>query len=340
MRLLQAVLLAGTLCSCPTTFADEVQPPLTLGADEVELAAEEPYRPQVLAGTIEELAGESVFLRTRGTLRSVPLRDVRQLRFSRPDGYDEGLLRLAADDWRGAVEHLTAALALESRPWVLREIRAEIASCRRSLAEWELCVREVEEILATDPDSRHVLRLPLVWDERLPVPERYPERPDELTEKSPARRLTAASALLSNPQHAAAAEAALRDLRRNGRGGLVRAAELQLWRVLLAQPQKLRLSDVEQWQERLGEFSRAFRGPGELLSGRAFRLLGDADRAAASLLWMPLAAPLDPATRRAALQEAAEVLEESGRTTDAAVIRARLLPPENVPEHQDAPQCR
>jgi hypothetical protein len=339
MRLLPAVLVASCLC-CPTTCADEIPPQLTLGGDEVELATEEPYRPQVLSGVIEELAGESVFLRTRGTLRSVPLRDVRQLRFSRPAGYDEGLLRLAADDWRGAVEHLTAALAVESRPWVLREIRAEIASCRRSLAEWELCVREVEEILSTDPDSRHVLCLPLVWDERLPAAERYPGRPEELAEKSAARRLTAASSLLSDPQHAAAAEAALRDLRRNGRGGLVRAAELQLWRMQLAQRDKLRLSDVEQWQERLGEFSRAFRGPGELLSGRAFRLLGDADRAAASLLWMPLAAPLDPATRRAALQEAAEVLEESGRTADAAIVRARLLPPASAPQLEDSPQCR
>ncbi|MGV2340775.1 MAG UNVERIFIED_CONTAM: hypothetical protein LVR18_44600 [Planctomycetaceae bacterium] len=85
---------------------------------------------------------------------------------------------------------------MESRPWVMREIRAELAACRRNLGEWEAGIREVEEILATDPDSRHVLQLPLVWDERLPAEQRYPGGIEELQEMSVARRLTAGSALL------------------------------------------------------------------------------------------------------------------------------------------------
>ena len=332
MKLLRGLRQTGCciciwLCSvwlCETLTADEPAAGTVFSGDEVELSAPDLGRPPVLTGVIEELAGESVFLRSRGVLRAIPLRDVRQLRFSRPAGYDEGLRRVQVGEWRGAAEHLTAALAVESRPWVLREIRAELASCHRSLRAWEACIREVTEILDTDPDSRHVLMLPLVWDERLDVAERYVAAMEELQAKSPARRLAAASALLSDQKHGSAAEAVLLDLRRHGRGGVVRIAELQLWRVKLGQRESLRITDVDQWQERLGEFSRAMRGPGEFLSGRAFRQLGDLDRAAASLLWMPLAAPLDPGSCRAALTEAAAVLEESGRTDDARRIRARL----------------
>ncbi|MFM8479509.1 MAG: hypothetical protein ACKOEO_27285 [Planctomycetaceae bacterium] len=307
----------------PFNFADEAVPPVLAGGDEVELAAPLLGRPPVLTGVISELAGESVLLRTRGVLKPIPLRDVRQLRFTHPAGYAEGLKQMQLGDWRAALVNLTAALAVESRPWVLREIRAELAACHRNLGAWEAGIREVEEILATDPDSRHVLQLPLVWDERLPADKRYPGKLSELQEPSAARRLTAAAALLFDAQHSDAAAAALLNLRRNGRGGLVRMAELQLWRVTIAKRETLRVSDVERLQERIGDFSRAMRGPGEFLCGRAWRQLGDADRAAVSLLWMPLTAPLDPATCHAALQEAAAVLEESGRP-DAA---RRILQP-------------
>jgi len=302
--------------------ADEPVPAVVAGGDEIELSPPLLGRPEVLRGTIDELAGESVMLRTRGVLKPVPLRDVRRLRFTHPAGYDEGLRQVRAGEWRLAIVSLTSALAVESRPWVLREIRAELAACRRNLGEWDAGIREVEEILATDPDSRHVLQLPLVWDERLPLEQRYPAGIEELQESSVARRLTAGSALLFDTAHGDAAAAALLNLRKNGRGGVVRIAELQLWRVTIAQRDTLQISDVERLQERSREFSRAMRGAGEFLCGRAYRQLGDSDRAAACLLWMPLAAPLDPATSSMALREAAEVLEESGRPDAARRIRS------------------
>jgi tetratricopeptide (TPR) repeat protein len=301
---------------------DEPVPPLLAGGDEIELSPPLLGRPEVLRGTIDDLAGESVMLRTRGVLKPVPLRDVRRLRFTHPAGYDDGLRQIRAGEWRSAIISLTSALAVESRPWVLREIRAELAACQRNLGEWEAGIREVEEILATDPDSRHVLQLPLVWDERLPAEQRYPARVEELQESSVARRLTAGSALLLDAIHDDAAAAALLNLRKNGRGGVVRIAELQLWRLNISQRDTLQISDVERLQERSGEFNRAMRGAGEFLCGRAYRQLGDSDRAAACLLWMPLAAPLDPATSRLALREAAEVLEESGRPDAARRIRS------------------
>lgn len=317
---LPVALLLLHVSGVPSSMADEAVPPVLAGGDEVELAAPLLGRPQVLMGVISELAGESVLLRTRGVLKPIPLRDVRQLRFTHPAGYAEGLKQMQSGDWRAAVVNLTAALAVESRPWVLREIRAELAACHRNVGDWEAGIREVEEILATDPDSRHVLVLPLVWDERLPADKRCPGDASQLQSPAVARRLTAASALLFDTQHGAAAAATLLNLRKNGRGGTVRMAELQLWRLTIAERETLRVSDVERLQERILEFSRAMRGPGEFLCGRAWRQLGDADRAAASLLWMPLAAPLDPATCTAALQEAAAVLQESGRPEAARRI--------------------
>jgi hypothetical protein len=47
-------------------IADEPVPPLVAGGDEIELSPPLLGRPEVLRGTIDELAGESVMLRTRG----------------------------------------------------------------------------------------------------------------------------------------------------------------------------------------------------------------------------------------------------------------------------------
>lgn len=78
-------------------------------------------------------------------------------------------------------------------------------------------------------------------------------------------------------------------------------AELQLWRLRLLQggPEAL---EAESWQRRAEELAGAERGMAELQIGRAMVRLREDDRAAVSLLWMPLTAPLDPwHCRRAAL---------------------------------------
>ena len=159
--------------------------------------------------------------------------------------------------------------------------------------------------------------LPLVWDERSPEHQRFAGRVVDLASDSVARQLVAATSLLHLDSHQQQAEAVLRSLKRNGRGSMGAVVEMQLWRLQLLRPGELRILAVEQWQERLKEFRRELRAPGEFLVGRALTELHEYDRAIPAFLWMPLLAPLDPATTAAALGEAAEAAKHAGRNSEA-----------------------
>ncbi|TWW12134.1 hypothetical protein E3A20_03620, partial [Planctomyces bekefii] len=80
----------------------------------------------------------------------------------------------------------------------------------------------------------------------------------------------------------------------------------------------------ESWQRRAEELAGAERGMAELQIGRAMVRLREDDRAAVSLLWMPLTAPLDPWHCRRVLMDAVEVLERSGRPEDGMRLQAEI----------------
>lgn len=289
--------------------------------DQLELKTRGLGRSKKLAGVIEDLAAEAVvFRRNSGTPEVIPLKDIAAIRFQKSAEYEAGLKQLEAFAWSDAVVPLTQALAAEQRPWVIREIRSAIAESDRALGRYEDGIRMVEEILESDPDSRHILMLPLVWDERIPEQQRYAGQVRDLASESEVRRLVAATSLLHRdlqPQ----AEAVLRSLKRNSRGSMGAIVEMQLWRLQLLRPGELKRLAVEQWQSRLKEFRRELRAPGEFLVGRALAELHEYDRAIPAFLWMPSLAPLDPATTAAALGGAAEAAKHAGRNSEAEALQ-------------------
>ena len=312
------VLMSGWMAN-PSAAQDEVVSALpVVTVDQLELKKKGLGRSKKLAGVIEDLAAESVvFRRNSGTPEVIPLKEIAAIRFQKSPEYESGLKHLEAFAWSEAVVQLTLALSTEQRPWVIREIRASIAESCRALGRYEEGIRMMEQILESDPDSRHILMLPLVWDERIPEHQRFAGRVVDLASDSVARQLVAATSLLHLDSHQQQAEAVLRSLKRNGRGSMGAVVEMQLWRLQLLRPGELRILAVEQWQERLKEFRRELRAPGEFLVGRALTELHEYDRAIPAFLWMPLLAPLDPATTAAALGEAAEAAKHAGRNSEA-----------------------
>jgi len=316
------VCFSGACIGVQAQTPDETPAQSLVSTDQVVIRKDGSPRTRVMSGVIEDIAGQTIVLRRSGNAIDVfTLREVVAVRFQKSPEFDDGIAKLRDQDWKGALSALQAAAAIEPRKWAVREIRAAIAQALRALGRFEECLQTIEQIMSEDPASRHVWELPLVWDERLPEQQRISLRSADLQSKSPVRQLTAASALLHEPQHQAAAMAALQSLRKTSRGPLQELAETQLWRISLLRPTELRESEVTQWTERVRDFDRRTRSGPEFLIGRALLRIHDYDNAATHLLWMPLVEPLDPATTSASLADAITALELSGRTEEAARLR-------------------
>ena len=305
--------------------------------DQIVVRKDGATRTRTVSGTIEDISGQTIVLRRPGnTVDVVKLRDVVTLRFQKSAGYDEGLRRIRERDWKSALPLLKAAAASEPRKWVVREIYASTAETQRALGQFEECLTTIENILTDDPDSRHVVELPLVWDERLSPQQRIALKVEDLNSRSPARQLCAASALLHDQEHQPAAIASLQTLKQTRRGVFQQLTETQLWRIRLLQPDALREAEINQWSQQAKFFDRRTRSGPEFIIGRALLQIHDYDNAATSLLWMPLLEPLDPPTTAASLADAITALEMSGRTMEAARLRIEIPPtlPQQLPANK------
>lgn len=279
-----------------------------------------------LAGVIEDLTGDVVQLRRSGAGRveRLRLRDVAELQFRKSGEYDGGLRALAAGDAQTALNAFDAALISEQRTWVLREIQASAVQALFRLGRRDEIIGRIEKVTTSDPDTRHVALLPLVWDERLPETERLAATPADLEAASPLRRLSAASVLLQDPSSETQAVRVLMELRTAARPRVQELAEIQLWRIRILHPEQLRRSDVMLWQSRVRDFDRVQRGAAEFLLGRALLAQHDYDAASLSLLWLPTLSEHDPSLAAASLADVITALEQSGRFAEAATTTAEL----------------
>jgi tetratricopeptide (TPR) repeat protein len=279
------------------------------------------------AGVIEDLAGNEVQLRRAGGRRvdHIYLRDIADLQFRKSAEHDAGLLLLAEGNWEKALTALDSAAQTEQRDWVQREVQASAAATLLALKRHTEVIERIEKIAESDPDTRHVGLLPLVWDERLPPEERFQSPPSDMKSPSLIRRLTAASSLLQNPRHETAAIGVLTELRKCEHPRIQELAEIQLWRLEILKPEELRKSDVRFRQLRTTDFDQQIRGAAEFVTGRALMQQFDFDAAALCLMWMPAMTPADRATAAASLNDAAVALTKSGQIAAAAQVRQELL---------------
>ena len=334
MRLVLLLIRLLILLSPPPLFlaaATAVQPPddpsvlPVTSSDQVTIRKAGTHRDKILSGVIEDMSGQNIVLRRGGnTVDILKLREVVSVKFHRSPEFNDGLRKLESRDWQTALEALQAAEATEPRAWAVREIRASEAVAQRALGRFDECLAMVEKIFEDDPGTRHLVELPLVWDERLPPGQRFAGTSADLKSPSVLRQLTAASALLHAPQQQAAAAATLASVRRTPHVRIQELADIQLWRRSLLRPSELQPGEIERWRQRAGDFDRRMRAAPEFLIGRALLAEHDYDRAATSLLWMPLLEPLDPATTAASLGDAVEALQLAGRTAEAAQFRIEL----------------
>lgn len=302
--------------------ADETSRLPLITDDRVVVRTEGGYRTKTISCVIEDIAGQTIIIRRSGsTVNVIRLQDVISVQFRRAEEFDEGLKKLRERDWKAALTALQFAAMTENRNWARREIYAYLAQAHRGLGQFEECLATVEKILQEDPDSRHIVELPLVWDERLRSEDRIQLAAADLKSPSVVRRLTAASALLHESNHETAAVACLKDLEKSATGVLLELVRAQLWRLRLLHPEQLREAEVTSWSQQVRQLDRRTRSGPEFIIGRALLAVHDYDNAATSLLWMPLLEPLDPPSTNSSLLDAIKALELSGREAEAERLR-------------------
>jgi hypothetical protein len=319
------ILLSSASISAAAQIPDEPSVLPFTTTDRVVVLKTGTFRERTLSGVIENLSGQNIVLRRNGnTVDILKLREVTSIDFHKSPEFSDGLRKLEQRQWQTALKALQDAATTEPRDWAVREILAGQAVAFRALGRFEECLKTVEQIYKDDPNTRHLVELPLVWDERLPAADRFQATPDDLQSESVLRKLTAASALLQDPEHETAALAAFSSVRRTPHIPVQELAELQLWRRSLIHPDQVPTTYVEQWAERARNLDRRMRSGPEFLIGRALAKDHDYDKACASLLWMPLLEPLDPPTTAASFRDAIEVLKRAGRIEEAAQFQREL----------------
>lgn len=325
--LMAVVLLSTTILASMMTTGqnDELILPFT-ASDSVRLIDSRTLREETLTGRIEDIVGESVVLRKsgRGSTQIVRLKNVVELDFPRDPAYSRGLRQLNAGQYESAVESLQSASAIETRPWVWREINAALAQAAIGAGDRSLAIERIERIHEQDESTRHVALLPLVWDETLPDAERTTMAIEALQEGSLIQQLTAASVYLLSSEQQSEAIAALQRVRGSGQRQLAMLAETQLWRLKLSEPSKLTSTEVRIWMNRLRDFSHIQRSGPQSLVGRALQQQLSFDQAALQFLWTPLMSPIDPPLAAQAMRRAAECLDHSGRSSEANRVRLEL----------------
>lgn len=291
--------------------------------DQLIVVSRDTKQTRKVSGVIEDISGQVIVLRrSPADVEVFTLRDVVRIDFRKSAEFDDGLRHLRNRGYKAAISSLKSAAGIEPRKWAVREIKAMLARAFVGNREFENAVSSIEDVMASDPNTRHVVELPLVWDERLPAEARMVATTTDLKSESVVRRFTAASTLLHDPSHQGECVEALKLLTRSTNAQIHKLAETQLWRLKLLSPQTLNASELQLWHKQIGRLDRRTRSGPEFLCGRAHLLLNEIDLAATSLLWMPLLEPLDPETTRASLMDALSALELSGRKPEAATLRA------------------
>jgi tetratricopeptide (TPR) repeat protein len=279
---------------------------------------------KALTGVIQDLIGGRVILRRGGAGRidTIRLRNVHELRFGKSNLFDDGLRLAKVGQWAAAVDSFDRAVIAEPRRWAQREIDAASARALLALRRYDAVIERIEQISASDPATRHVHLLPLVWDERISETERFQADVSQLASTSAIRRLSAASALLHDLDSRAPAKDVLVELRTSGIPGIQELATAQLWRIPVLENTTLRPAERALWKNRASSFAFWLRGGPLALLGRMELAAHDYDAAAASFLWLPTMQADDRPLAAACMIHGAKAVRMSGRPGEAKNILA------------------
>ena len=236
----------------------------------------------------------------------------------------EGLQKFASGDTQAAATLFEEALKQEPRDWVRRDILAMLVKCALRKNNSAQAGDRFLMIYDSDKTTLHFNQIPLLWTTSPPSPQLKAAALGWLERNSPPAKLLAASALLFDPKYQSSAALDLRQLKTNADPRVRHLAIAQLWRLDL-QTGQVESGTLDRWQDMLRAMPPKLRGGAYFVIGEGRRQRRQYDRAAASLLWVPLVFNYDYQLSALACLDAAESLNAIGQRTEAVTLYREVI---------------
>jgi tetratricopeptide (TPR) repeat protein len=287
-------------------------------------------RPQVRrTGTIVDYKGAGVTLELVGGRREqISLDQVVAIETAKVKEQENADRFFAEGKYRDALVEYRLAVEADNRAWMRRQILAQMVVCYHRLNRIAEAGDTFSIIVRSDPTTQHFAVIPLSW-----APRQSPALEERAKiwmaqEDLPAMALLGASWLLTTAERGSA-EDTLRTLATGKDASVAMLAEAQRWRtqIVTATPQ-----DASNWQRRIEQFPKMLRAGPYLTLGRALARLEQHERAALTLMRIPILHPIQYDLAAEALMLAGEELKQAGNKQEALSVFRELV--NDYPDHR------
>lgn len=282
-------------------------------------------KPITLIGEIIDYDGRDLTLHSlSGVPQYIPAEDVVGVKTHYDPAHQAGLDLFREAKYEEALQKFLNAYDREPREWVDREIASWIVRVSLLRDDFRTAFRYFNEIVKSDPYSRHWGIAPLIWSPASISEEiRRSLRPSLVSSRT-TERFMAASVLLFDPISGQLAERELNELASDPNPRISQLARSQLWRVAIAN-NELTKNIVNNWREEVERMPVSLRSGPQYLLGRGYLLLGEPRLAAAELLKLTMIYTNHDALAARATLEAAEAIERTGLTNEANLLYRELI---------------
>lgn len=308
-----------------------VQAAQAAGGDVVIVASESRPGAQLRSkGTIVDYTGRELVFELPGGMRRKYPAD-RVLGFETERSPEQ----LAADSlfqrrqWTPALESYQQAARAESRPWMRRQILAQMVGCFRELNRLAEAGETFLTIVREDP-TIGLEKMPLAWIAREPAADVERRAAEWLASADPAARLLGASWLLLGVKQPEALRQ-LDLLAASENPAIAALAEAQTWRVRFAAADK---SQLARWSQKLQQFPDALAAGPYFVLGEALTSHGQTESGLLALARVPILFPHQRRLAAEALWLSAAALLADGKRSEAAGLYSEL-----VSRYADAPRA-
>jgi tetratricopeptide (TPR) repeat protein len=220
----------------------------------------------------------------------------------------------AAGNLDEAIAAYEEARRVETRPWAVRQIMAELAGTYLEAGRIDQAGDEFMAIVASDPVTQHYETIPIAWRAAAPDAGLEARAAKWLAARAPLAQLLGASWLLAGSQRSEAI-AALETVSTSADPRLAALATCQLWRAKLVSAKP---TDVALWQGQLEKMPREVQAAGWYVLGELWSRQNEPERAALAYLKVPLLFRRQRAMAADALLAAGKQLEKMGQASEAA----------------------
>jgi tetratricopeptide (TPR) repeat protein len=283
-----------------------------------------------MTGTVVDYTGEQLIIKTDvGVEQSIPTARIVEVKSEWTAAQMAGDVAFGERKYEEAARHYTQAQGDERREWARRQVMARRVRCYRNLGQIDQAGQAFLELIQSDPQTQHFAALPLDWTCQPPSPAIPQRAPKWLADpQNHVAVLLGASWLLPTAERSVAL-AALQRLSTDRDPRVAWLAQAQVWRTRVAAPEA---QEIEGWERLLARIPQDLRAGPYFVLGQALANAGQHERAAQSLLRVPILYPADRPLAAAALLSAGQELEKIGQIREAVTLYREV-----VREHADAP---